>query len=221
MRYRFARPEAPERDYTKRLGKMSALSALPPPLSTIRREIHFLRLQRPSLPAGGQGVQRGLARPDTCTKDIISHTCFGVRRGLSKGVTSTFGRFALPWQRLSLQAGQGDAAHKVLLEYQKHDQRRDGDEHRTGHDGLIVGAAEAVGHAGNDERQRQLLLLVEDDQGPQVGVERAQKDEDGQRRQNRLGQGQDNVAIDAEVAAAVDLGGVVQFARDAVDELAT
>ena len=31
MRYRFARPEAPERDFTKRSGKMSALSALSPP----------------------------------------------------------------------------------------------------------------------------------------------------------------------------------------------
>ena len=81
-----------ERDFTKRLEKMSALSALPPPLTTIRRKLSLLRLRRPSLPAGRQGVQRGQVRPDACTTDIISHTCYGVRQGLSKGCIPIWGR---------------------------------------------------------------------------------------------------------------------------------
>ena len=90
---------------------------------------------------------------------------------------------------LPLQPGQSNAAHEVLLEYQEDDQRGDRDQNRTGHDGLVVGAAEAVGHAGDDERQRQFLFFVEDDQGPQVGIERGQEHENGQRREDRLGQG--------------------------------
>ena len=42
--------------------------------------------------AGGQGVQRGQVRPDACTTDIISHTCYGVRQGLSKGCIPKWGR---------------------------------------------------------------------------------------------------------------------------------
>ena len=110
---------------------------------------------------------------------------------------------------LSLQAGEGDAAHEVFLEDEEDDEGRDGDEDGAGHDGLVAGGAEAVGHAGDDEGQGQLLLLVEDDEGPQVGVEGAEEDEDGERGEERLGQGQVSVAIDAEVAAAVDFGGGV------------
>ena len=111
---------------------------------------------------------------------------------------------------LTLQSGEGDAAHEVFLEDEEDDEGRDGDEDGAGHDGLVVGAAEAVGHAGDDEGQAQLFLLVEDDQGPEVGVEGAEEDEDGERGEDRLGEGQVSVAIDAEVAAAVDFGGVVQ-----------
>ena len=75
-----------ERDFTKCLVKMSGMSALPPPLPiTMRRKTPFLCLRRPSLPAGGQGVQRGPARPDACTTDIIPHSCTGVRPGLEGG----------------------------------------------------------------------------------------------------------------------------------------
>ncbi len=75
--------------------KMSALSAFtPPPLSiTIRRETSCLRLRRPSLAAGGQGVQRGLARPDACTTDIVPHSCTGVRPGLSQRASQNGGEF--------------------------------------------------------------------------------------------------------------------------------
>ncbi len=106
---------------------------------------------------------------------------------------------------LTLQSGEGDGAHEVFWKMGK--TIRGGVETRdgAGHDGLVVGAAEAVGHAGNDEGEGQLLLLVEDDEGPQVGVEGAEEDEDGERGEERLGQGQVSVAIDAEVAAAVDL----------------
>ena len=45
------------------------------------------------MPAGGQGVQRGLARPDACTTDIISHSCYGVRPGLSQGASQNGGEF--------------------------------------------------------------------------------------------------------------------------------
>ena len=62
----------------------------------------------------------------------------------------------------------------------------------------------------SDEGEGQLFLLVADDQGPQVGVEGAEEDEDGERGEDRLGEGQDSVAIDAEVAAAVDFDGVVE-----------
>ena len=110
---------------------------------------------------------------------------------------------------LTLQSGEGDGAHEVFLEDEEDDEGRDGDEDGAGHDGLVVGAAEAVGHAGSDEGEGQLFLLVEDDEGPQVGVEGAEEDEDGERGEERLGEGQDSVAIDAEVAAAVDFGGVV------------
>ena len=65
----------------------------PPPLSTIRRRTSWLRLRRPSLPAGGQGVQRGLARPDACTTDIIPHTCTGVRPGSQGGASQDGGEF--------------------------------------------------------------------------------------------------------------------------------
>ena len=95
MRYRFARPEGTraavvnalplslyEREDLNVQEKMSALSAFtPPPSITIRRETSFLRLRRPSLPAGGQGVQRGLARPDACMTAIVPHSCYGVRPG--------------------------------------------------------------------------------------------------------------------------------------------
>ena len=76
-------------------GKMSALSALPPPPApiTIRSGPSCLRLRRPSLPAGGQGVQRSLARPHACTTDIIPHTFYGVRPGLSQGASQNGGEF--------------------------------------------------------------------------------------------------------------------------------
>ena len=73
--------------------KMSALSAFTPPQITIRRATSCLRLRRPSLPAGGQGVQRGLARPDACTTDIVPHSCTGVRPGLSQGASQNGGEF--------------------------------------------------------------------------------------------------------------------------------
>ena len=110
---------------------------------------------------------------------------------------------------LAFEAGEGDGAEELFLEDEEDDHRRDGDENGAGHDGLVVGAAEAVGHAGSDEGEGQLFLLVEDDEGPQVGVEGAGEDEDGERGEERFGEGQDGVAIDAEVAAAVDFDGVV------------
>ena len=54
-----------------------------------------MRLRRPSLPAGGQGVQRGLARPDACMTDIVPHSCYGVRPGLSQGVSQLIGEICL------------------------------------------------------------------------------------------------------------------------------
>ena len=117
--------------------------------------------------------------------------------------------FFISQRQLTLQPGQSNAAHEVLLEYQEDDQRRYRDQDRAGHDGLVVGAAEAAGHAGDDEREGQLLFLVEDDEGPEVGVEGAEEDEDGQGGEDGLGQGQDDVAVNAKIAAAVDLGGVV------------
>ena len=112
-------------------------------------------------------------------------------------------------RRLPLQPGQSNAAHEVLLEYQEDDQRRDRDQDRAGHDSLVVGAAEAVGHAGDDEGEGQFLFFVEDDEGPEVGVEGAEEDENGEGGEDRLGQGQDDVAVNAKIAAAVDLGGVI------------
>lgn len=112
-------------------------------------------------------------------------------------------------RRLAFEAGEGDAADEVFLEDEEYDEGRDGDEDGAGHDGLVVGAAEAVGHAGDDEGEGQFLFFVEDDEGPEVGVEGAEEDEDGEGGEDWLGQGQDDVAIDAEVAAAVDLGGVI------------
>ena len=82
-------PRAPERDYTKRLGKNVRFVRFypPPPPTTMRSKTPLLRLRRPSLSAGGQGEQRGLARPEPCTTDIISHSCYGLRKGFSKGVS--------------------------------------------------------------------------------------------------------------------------------------
>ena len=102
------------------------------------------------------------------------------------------------------------ARTKFFLEDEEDDEGRDGDEDGAGHDGLVAGGAEKVGHAGSDEGEGQFFLFVEDDQGPQAGVEGAGEDEDGERGEDRLGEGQDSVAIDAEVAAAVDFGGVVE-----------
>ena len=109
---------------------------------------------------------------------------------------------------LALEAGLGDGADLSFLEDEEDDEGRDGDD-GAGHDGLVVGGAEAVGHAGSDEGEGQLFHLVADDEGPQVGVEGAEEDEDGERGEDRLGEGQDSVAIDAEVAVAVDFDGVV------------
>ena len=51
-----------------------------------------MRLRRPSLPAGCQEVQRGLARPDACTTDIVPHSCTGVRPGGLSGCIPKWGR---------------------------------------------------------------------------------------------------------------------------------
>ncbi len=85
---------APERHSTKRSGQnVRFVRFYPPPLSiTIRSGTSCLRLRRPSLPAGGQGVQRGPAQPDACTTDIVPHSCYGVRPGLSQGCIPKWGR---------------------------------------------------------------------------------------------------------------------------------
>ena len=61
---------------------------------------------------------------------------------------------ALLKRQLPLQPSQSNPAHEVQLEYQEDDQWGDRDQNRARHDGLVVGDAEAVCHAGNDERQR-------------------------------------------------------------------
>ena len=58
------------------------------------------------------------------------------------------GRGAVGRAGLALEAGEGDGADEVFLDDEEDYQRRDGDENGAGHDGLVVGAAEAVGHAG-------------------------------------------------------------------------
>ena len=62
-----------------------------------QKKMSCLRLRRPSLPAGGQGVQRGLARPDACMTDIVPHSCTGVRPkpGLSQCVSQIIGEICL------------------------------------------------------------------------------------------------------------------------------
>ena len=96
MRYRCAPRGHPSAILLNVQEKMSALSAFtPPPSTTIRSGTSCLRLRRPSLPAGGQGVQRGLARPDACTTDIVPHTGYGVRPGLSRVVSRIIGEICL------------------------------------------------------------------------------------------------------------------------------
>ena len=70
------------RDFANVQHEMSALSALPPPppLNYYTKKIRCARLRRPSLPTGGQRVQRGLAQPNACTTDIIPHSCTGMRQ---------------------------------------------------------------------------------------------------------------------------------------------
>ena len=111
---------------------------------------------------------------------------------------------------LALQAGEGDGAHEVFLEDEEDDEGRDGDEDGAGHDGLVVGGAEAVGLAGSDEGEGQLFHLVADDEGPQVGVEGAEEDEDGERGEDRLGEGRTVLRSMPKSPLPSIFGGVVQ-----------
>src|SRR5690606_4308159 len=119
----------------------------------------------------------------------------------------------------ALQAGGGDPGGEVPLEDQE--DREDRNQGQGGH--------------GEQQRPRRLRLLVEE--GPQRqrhGEVAGRVDEDHLREevvpapdegedrggdQRRLHQRQDDAQVDLDVAAPVDPGGVVQFGRDAPDEL--
>jgi hypothetical protein len=97
------------------------------------------------------------------------------------------------------------------LEGDEEDQDRDGDHRGVGHH-LAPGGVELEEVLDADLHRAQLLLLHHHER-PQVGVPGGQEGQDGDRGERRAGEWHDHLAVDAEPAAAVNAGGLVEFAR--------
>src|SRR5687768_17320352 len=119
----------------------------------------------------------------------------------------------------AVEPGGADTLDQVALEEDEH--REDRHQRQGGHreDGAPVGDGRRVGEGAQGDRDGVEAGVVEVDQRVQEVAPGEVEGEDGGGHQGRRDQRHDDPEEDAELAAAVDGGGVVQLAGDAADEL--
>src|SRR5438128_8513386 len=121
-------------------------------------------------------------------------------------------------QRLLFQAGTREALDDLALEEEERDQRGQAAEHRRRHD---LGVMNTVGglHRRQADRQRHHLRAGDGDERPDEVVPGGNEGEDGDRRNRGPREGHPDLPVDAPAAGPVHDGGILQFARQAVEEL--
>src|SRR4051794_492538 len=112
-----------------------------------------------------------------------------------------------------LIAARRQTGNEVPLQQGEHDHDRNAGQHRAGHDDGRLADVVDPGDEGQPELDGEILLAAQEDQRLQKVVPGREKDEDGQRGQGRADDRQDDAGEDAELARAVDAGGIEQIVR--------
>src|SRR6266849_785583 len=117
------------------------------------------------------------------------------------------------------EAGGGDALNQQALEEDEEAEDRQQRQDRHGEQRAPIGFARRIDEAAQAELHGIGVDVVEIDEGPEKIVPGEDEGEDGGGRQGGQRQRQDDPPVDAERPAAIDLGGVVELARDGAEEL--
>src|SRR4051812_14107434 len=97
-----------------------------------------------------------------------------------------------------LYARESDATDEILLTHDEGDQNREETDHSTSHhDVPLAKTLELRFELQQSHSQRLLILTLQKDQRAEEVIPRAHKGEDAKRRQDRLGQRQRDLPVDA------------------------
>lgn len=121
---------------------------------------------------------------------------------------------------LSFQAASGDALDELFLGEEEQDDHGGDDHSGCGHLEVDRGTAGLGAERLKSDGEGPGFLLLEVEEGGEEVVPGAHKAEQGDDGKCGLGQGEDDLTVDAPFTAAVDFGGFGEFHRDTAIELA-